>query len=186
MAGNRARLRHGRETQTTLARREWASQLASTQRRGRVRAPVQMDESGSSSRSMSRVAQVSSFHQEVREDEEEVIPDVNPSHGEEEEEHGYPGGPRDTSLFIYYHDHVARRVWEGQDRLTIKSVNHAWKIFDLFKPDDQWFNDVVSGSGLDGLCMTGWGDDDHLARCSLSAPPVDQREAAAPFPNIEG
>src|SRR3954466_13238855 len=33
-------------------------------------------------------------------------------------------------------------------------VNHARKIFGLFKPEAQWFNDAVRASGLSGLCMT--------------------------------
>ncbi|XP_058746279.1 uncharacterized protein LOC131619167 [Vicia villosa] len=110
-----------------------------------------MDEPGSSSGSRIRLAWVSSSHQEVREDEEEVIPDVDAPHGEEGEQ-GYPGGPRDISLLIYYHDHVARRVWEGQADDKIREPRA--EIFYLFKPDYQWFNDVVAGSGLGGLCMT--------------------------------
>src|SRR3954467_2347021 len=35
-------------------------------------------------------------------------------------------------------------------------VNHARKNFSLFKPAAQWFNDAVRGSGLSGLCMTGY------------------------------
>src|SRR4051812_25968030 len=35
-------------------------------------------------------------------------------------------------------------------------VNHARKIFGLFKPAAEWFNDHVRGSGLSGLCMTGY------------------------------
>ncbi|XP_058726959.1 protein MAIN-LIKE 1-like [Vicia villosa] len=35
-------------------------------------------------------------------------------------------------------------------------VNHSRKIFGLFKPAAQWFNDHVRGSGLCGLCMTGY------------------------------
>src|SRR3954462_6645199 len=35
-------------------------------------------------------------------------------------------------------------------------VNHSRMIFDLFKPAAQWFNDHVRGSGLSGLCMTGY------------------------------
>src|SRR3954463_9887039 len=35
-------------------------------------------------------------------------------------------------------------------------VNHSRKIFCLFKPAAQWFNDHVRGSGLSGLCMTGY------------------------------
>ncbi|XP_058724767.1 uncharacterized protein LOC131596196 [Vicia villosa] len=108
-----------------------------------------MDEAGSSSGSRTRLTRVSSSRQEeVREDEEEVryeedeeIPDADPPHGEEEDD-GFPGGPRDISLLISYHDHVARRFREGEERPTIKSVYHTRKIFDLFKPEAQWFNDV--------------------------------------------
>src|SRR3954463_9556252 len=35
-------------------------------------------------------------------------------------------------------------------------VNHARKVFSLFKPTAEWFNDAVRGSGLSGLCMTGY------------------------------
>ncbi|XP_058779977.1 uncharacterized protein LOC131653720 [Vicia villosa] len=105
MAGNPTRLRQGRETQITSARRERATQLASTQGRGRVQVPVHMDEAGSSSGSRSRLARVSSSRQdEVREDEEEVryeedeeIPDVDPPHAEEEE-NGFPGGKADDKI----------------------------------------------------------------------------------------
>ncbi|XP_058772809.1 uncharacterized protein LOC131646882 [Vicia villosa] len=120
---------------------------------------------GYSSASRSRLSRApSSREEEIREDgeevgleEEEEIPDVHPEHDEDDaEEEGYPGGPADTSELIYYHDHIARRVWEGEERATIKSMNHARKIFDLFKPQAQWFNDVVAGSGLGGFCMTGY------------------------------
>ncbi|XP_058726732.1 uncharacterized protein LOC131598118 [Vicia villosa] len=164
MAGNPARLRQGRETHRASARRERAAQLESTQGWGRVPVIVLMDEAGSSSGSRSRLTRVSSSRQEeVREEEEvryqddEEIPDADPSHGEEEEEEdGFLGGPRDISVPISYHEHVARHVWEGKERATLKMVNHAWKIFDLFKPEAQWFNDVVTASGLSELCMTGY------------------------------
>src|SRR4051812_32218647 len=35
-------------------------------------------------------------------------------------------------------------------------VNHSRKIFGLFKPAALWFNYHVRGSGLSGLCMTGY------------------------------
>src|SRR3954463_15374192 len=35
-------------------------------------------------------------------------------------------------------------------------VNHARKIFSLFKPTGKWFNDAVRASRLSGLCMTGY------------------------------
>ncbi|XP_058784602.1 protein MAIN-LIKE 1-like [Vicia villosa] len=125
-----------------------------------------MDEApaDSSSGSRSRLARAfSSREDEVRTDEEAVaveeeeIPDVHPEHDEDDaEEEGYPGGPVDTSVLIYYHDHVARR-----EQATIKSVNHAWKIFDLLQPQAQCFNDVVAGSGLGGLCMTRYSTISH-------------------------
>ncbi|XP_058783285.1 uncharacterized protein LOC131657960 [Vicia villosa] len=92
---------------------------------------------------------------------ENVIPDVDPPVGEEEEQEeqevdSFPGGPFDTSLLIHYQDHVARRIWEGEEREPLKMVNHSRKIFGLFKPAAQWFNDHVRGSGLCGLCMTGY------------------------------
>ncbi|XP_058765778.1 protein MAIN-LIKE 2-like [Vicia villosa] len=166
-SGNQARLRQGRETQTASARRERAIQLASTRGRGRV--PVQTDEAPAASsfgsrsllaRASSSLVVVCEEEEDVRHDEEE-IPDVDPLHGENDAKEGYPGGPIDTTVLIYYHDHVARRVLEGEERPTIKFVNHARKIFSLFKPQAQWFNDVVAGSGLSELCMTGYSTINH-------------------------
>ncbi|XP_058780432.1 protein MAIN-LIKE 1-like [Vicia villosa] len=56
---------------------------------------------------------------------------------------------------------VVREEEEEKERPTIKSVNHARKIFSLFKPQTQWFNDVVSGSRLGGLYMTGYSTISH-------------------------
>ncbi|XP_058774386.1 protein MAIN-LIKE 1-like [Vicia villosa] len=50
---------------------------------------------------------------------------------------------------------------EDEERATIKFMNHAQKIFDLFKPRAQWFNDVVVRSRLGGLCMTGYSTISH-------------------------
>src|SRR3954470_14925543 len=124
------RIRQGGESQTASARRERAAaQPASTQGRGqgrgcRVRVPEDVGEGTSSSGSRSRLARVSSSRQREEEEEEEVpvpyhepegVPDVDPPAGEEDEqEDGYPGGPFDTSVLIHYHDHVARRIWEGE------------------------------------------------------------------------
>ncbi|XP_058775078.1 protein MAIN-LIKE 1-like [Vicia villosa] len=109
-----------------------------------------MDEAhvGSSSGSRSRLARASSSREAVREEEEideevrhheDDIPDADPPSGEDDAEQAYPGGPTDTS-----------------ERATIKFGNHARIIFDLFKSQAQWFNDMVAGSGLGGLCMTGY------------------------------
>ncbi|XP_058783164.1 protein MAIN-LIKE 1-like [Vicia villosa] len=131
-----------------------------------------MDEvpAGSSSGSRSRLGRASSSRKVVCEEEEieeevrhheDDIPDVDPPSGEDDTEEGYPGGPTDTSVLIYYHDHVARRVWEGEERPTINYVNHARNIFTPFKPHAHWFNDVVAGSGLGGLCKTGHSSISH-------------------------
>ncbi|XP_058773042.1 protein MAIN-LIKE 1-like [Vicia villosa] len=40
-------------------------------------------------------------------------------------------------------------------------VNHARKVFSLFKPTAEWFNDAVRASGLSGLCMTGYSTISH-------------------------
>src|SRR4051812_35854789 len=129
MSGNQpARIRQGRETQTASARRERAAaQLASTQGRGqgrgrRVRVPVDVGEGTSASGSRSRLARASSSCQREEEEvaavpyhEPEGVPDVDPPAGEDDEqEDGYPGGPFDISVLINYHDHVARRIWEGE------------------------------------------------------------------------
>ncbi|XP_058741953.1 protein MAIN-LIKE 2-like [Vicia villosa] len=120
-----------------------------------------MDESneGSSSAPRSRLFRASSSREVSREEEvvgQEEVPEVHPEHDEDDaqdaEEGSFPGGPFDTSLFIFYHDHAARCIWDVEP--TIKSVNHSQKILYLFKPQAQWFNDVVAGSGLGGLCMT--------------------------------
>ncbi|XP_058746191.1 uncharacterized protein LOC131640685 [Vicia villosa] len=153
MSGNPARLRQGRETRTASAQRERTSQLASTRGRGRV--PIQTDEApaGSSSGSRGRLTRASFSPEVVREEEEieedvrhheDDIPYANPSSGEDDTEEGYPRGPTHTS-----------------ERPTIKSVNHAQKIFSLFKPQAQWFNDVVAGSGLGGLCITDYSTISH-------------------------
>ncbi|XP_058746398.1 serine/threonine-protein phosphatase 7 long form homolog [Vicia villosa] len=122
---------------------------------------------GSLSASRSRLSRASSSCKEEDEvgHEEEEVPDVHLEHDEDDaqdvEEEGYPGGPSNTSMLIYFHDHVARRVWEEEEWATIKSVNHARKIFDLFKPQAQWFNDVVVHFGLGGLCMTEYSTINH-------------------------
>ncbi|XP_058743160.1 protein MAIN-LIKE 1-like [Vicia villosa] len=130
-----------------------------------------MDEGTSASESRSRLARVSSSRQREEEEVSEVavsyheaeeVPDVDPPLGEEDEqEGGYPGGPSDTSVLISYREHVARPIWEGEEREPLKMVNHGRKVFSLFKPIAEWFNDAVRGSWLSGLCMTGYSTISH-------------------------
>ncbi|XP_058763522.1 uncharacterized protein LOC131636967 [Vicia villosa] len=115
---------------------------------------------GSSFALRSRLSQAS-FSREVEElvHEEDEVPKVHPEHDEDTQdaqEGGYPGGPSNTSILTYYHDHAARHIWNAEAQMFIKSVSHSRKIYDLFKPQAQWFNDVVAGSCLGGLCCTGY------------------------------
>ncbi|XP_058784655.1 protein MAIN-LIKE 2-like [Vicia villosa] len=109
--------------------------------------------------------EVEEHQKEVEAPEEEGVPEVkapeNDVDVQDDEQEGYLGGPSDTSLLIYYHDHIAQRVWEREERPTIKSVNLSWKIFNLFIPQAQWFNNVVVASGLGGLYMTGYSTISH-------------------------
>ncbi|XP_058777353.1 uncharacterized protein LOC131651688 [Vicia villosa] len=124
-----------------------------------------MDEApaGSSFAPRSRMSRASSSRGFSREEDEEEevhekveVPEVHPEHDDDGQDdapnaldNGYPGGPSDTSVLIYYHNHAARHIWDGEtERTPIKSVNHSRKFFNLFKPQAQWFNDVVAGFGL--------------------------------------
>ncbi|XP_058746979.1 serine/threonine-protein phosphatase 7 long form homolog [Vicia villosa] len=62
----------------------------------------------------------------------------------------YPRGASDISILIYYNDHAARHVWEGE------SVNHTRKIFDLHHPHEDCLMEAILGSGLVGLCCSGY------------------------------
>ncbi|XP_058734878.1 protein MAIN-LIKE 1-like [Vicia villosa] len=121
---------------------------------------VTVESAGWASSSRKVVREEEEVEEEVRHHEDD-IPDADPPSGEDDAEEDYPGGPTDTSVLIYYHDHVARLVWEEEERPTIKSMNHARKIFSLLKPQAQWFNNVVAGSGLGELCMTDYSTISH-------------------------
>ena len=54
-------------------------------------------------------------------EEPTVAPQVDPA----DDGHGFPGGPRDTSIFISYADHVAYELWTGK-------VFHTVIIIDKF------------------------------------------------------
>ena len=43
-------------------------------------------------------------------EEPAVAPQVDPA----DDGHGFPGGPRDTSILISYVDHVAYELWSGE------------------------------------------------------------------------
>ncbi|XP_058733506.1 protein MAIN-LIKE 1-like [Vicia villosa] len=71
---------------------------------------------------------------------------------------GYPGGPSDLSLLVRYQDHIARRLWYGEERgpkKELKVVGHGTKLQDrvpqMLPPE---IEDIVSGSGLASLQRT--------------------------------
>ncbi|XP_058758756.1 protein MAIN-LIKE 1-like [Vicia villosa] len=71
---------------------------------------------------------------------------------------GYPGGPSDLSLLVRYQDHVARRLWYGQERgpkKELKVAGHGTKLQDrvpqMLLPEIEV---IVSGSGLASLQRT--------------------------------
>ncbi|XP_027915264.1 uncharacterized protein LOC114174604 [Vigna unguiculata] len=63
---------------------------------------------------------------------------------------GFPGGPYDTSLLTRYEDHVARMIWDGQDRV-VKVVSHIKKVKKLGRPHPS-VAPFVLASGLSSLC----------------------------------
>ncbi|KAJ1407063.1 Aminotransferase-like, plant mobile domain [Sesbania bispinosa] len=60
----------------------------------------------------------------------------------------YEGGPRDTFLLRSYESHVARHLWSGEDRGTLKVITHGRK---LRRPENDYVRDIVDDSGLGPL-----------------------------------
>ncbi|QCD97299.1 hypothetical protein DEO72_LG6g2009 [Vigna unguiculata] len=44
------------------------------------------------------------------------VPHKEDEQGIDNDGGGFPGGPYDTSLLTWYEDHVARMIWDGQER----------------------------------------------------------------------
>ncbi|XP_027186820.1 uncharacterized protein [Cicer arietinum] len=47
---------------------------------------------------------------------------------EQDQQTGFPGGPTVTSLLTQYEHHMARRLWEGEDRGSLKVITHGLKL----------------------------------------------------------
>ncbi|XP_058770812.1 uncharacterized protein LOC131644347 [Vicia villosa] len=62
----------------------------------------------------------------------------------------YLGGPSDLSLLTRYADYTARHVRDEE------FYNHDRKITALQQPDESWFPDVLTDSGLKDLCQIGY------------------------------
>ncbi|XP_058741642.1 protein MAIN-LIKE 1-like [Vicia villosa] len=71
---------------------------------------------------------------------------------------GYPGGPSDLSLLVRYQDHVARRLWYGQERgpkKELKVAGHGTKLQErvpMNLPPEM--EAIVNESGLASLQRT--------------------------------
>ncbi|CAK8541612.1 unnamed protein product [Lathyrus sativus] len=71
---------------------------------------------------------------------------------------GYPGGPSDTSLLVKYEQHIANRIWFGQERGSkkeLKVAGHGLKLMQrvplqLPREMEGW----ISRSGLASLQRT--------------------------------
>uniref|UniRef100_A0A1S2Z5L6 Uncharacterized protein LOC101497178 n=1 Tax=Cicer arietinum TaxID=3827 RepID=A0A1S2Z5L6_CICAR len=47
---------------------------------------------------------------------------------ERDQQIGFPGGPMVTRVLTQYEHHVARRLWEGEDRGSLKVITHGLKL----------------------------------------------------------
>ncbi|GAU43671.1 hypothetical protein TSUD_302340 [Trifolium subterraneum] len=80
-------------------------------------------------------------------------------------QHGWPGGPLDTSLLMCYEDHVARYIWFGQER--IQGPKPELRLASLGAKLIGW----VPGPGEHHRSIQGWVDDfglKWLERTSLT------------------
>ncbi|XP_058760152.1 protein MAIN-LIKE 1-like [Vicia villosa] len=71
---------------------------------------------------------------------------------------GYPGGPSDLSLLVRYQDHVARRLWYGEERGSkkeLKVAGHGTKLQERVPQQlPPEIEAIVSRSGLASLQRT--------------------------------
>ncbi|KAJ1384467.1 protein MAIN-LIKE 1-like [Sesbania bispinosa] len=110
----------------------------------------------SSSQPVDRIRPTASAKQrrlrrEVQETQEDVVSDVAEEEvlAHDEAQQGDPvgvqaevfgGGPEDTSVLRTFHRHMASRLWNGEDRGTLKLVSHGRK---LTAPVDAYIRDIV-------------------------------------------
>ncbi|XP_068492241.1 protein MAIN-LIKE 1-like [Phaseolus vulgaris] len=64
---------------------------------------------------------------------------------------GFPGGPSDMSLLVNFADHVAVKLWEGEDRGELKLVSHGRKLRKFGMPHAN-IKLLVQNFGLFSLC----------------------------------
>ncbi|XP_068498257.1 protein MAINTENANCE OF MERISTEMS-like [Phaseolus vulgaris] len=91
---------------------------------------------------------------------EERIGDVNIDNDNQQELHddrqmdqgeGFPRGPSDMSLLVNFADHVAVKLWDGEDRGKLKLVSHGRKLRKFGMPHAE-IEVLIQNSGLFSLC----------------------------------
>ncbi|GAU51990.1 hypothetical protein TSUD_417930 [Trifolium subterraneum] len=102
---------------------------------------------------------------EQEQDIEQPVIVEQPMMQEDVAQHGWPGGPLDTSLLTRYADHVARYIWFGTER--IEGLKPELSIASLGSKHTGW----VPGPGQHHPNIQGWLDESGLKwleRTSLS------------------
>ncbi|XP_068498556.1 protein MAIN-LIKE 2-like [Phaseolus vulgaris] len=91
---------------------------------------------------------------------EERIGDVNIDNDNQQELHddrqmdqgeGFPRGPSDMSLLVNFADHVAVKLWDGEDRRELKLVSHGRKLRKFGMPHAE-IEVLIQNSRLFSLC----------------------------------
>ncbi|CAL5205972.1 unnamed protein product [Lathyrus oleraceus] len=61
-------------------------------------------------------------------------------------------GHVELSLMPLYLDHTVKHIWDGEGRDPLKFINHGRKITGLSQSNDEWFQAILSLSGMKDLC----------------------------------
>nr|XP_004498714.1 protein MAIN-LIKE 1-like [Cicer arietinum] len=61
-------------------------------------------------------------------DDADDVVDADDFEPEQDQQLGFPGEPVVTSMLTQYEHHVARRIWEGEDRGSLKVITHGSKL----------------------------------------------------------
>ncbi|KAH1243309.1 Protein MAIN-LIKE 2 [Glycine max] len=72
---------------------------------------------------------------------------------------GFPGGPHDTSVLSDLENHIALKVWNGEERPELKLSSHGRKMVEFGRPTPE-IEGLVVASGLSPLiaCSLDTGD----------------------------
>ncbi|KAH1228277.1 Protein MAIN-LIKE 1 [Glycine max] len=77
----------------------------------------------------------------------------------EDQPQGFSGGPSDPSVLTAFADHVACKVWTGEERPELKLSSHGRKVHNLGRPVPA-IEGLIAGTGLSPLiaCSVDTGD----------------------------